>query len=143
MARKKRNGDDLAHDPERQETLAVRIAAEPNEATPSYYVNFAEVSIGAHEFAISFVRVPTKFNSALVEEAKTGPLKLEPAVQVIFAPSLMPGLIRALTSVKEQYEKQRGSGALFEVKIHLGGQSVSACHAAWSYPSWDGTRRWC
>jgi hypothetical protein len=88
--------------------LAVRIVTDPTDATPSYYVNYAEASFGPHEVSISFVKVPTKLNSAQLQEAKDAPLRLEPVVQVLFAPTLLPGIIRALNTIKDRYEEHQG-----------------------------------
>src|SRR5437867_1938549 len=88
--------------------LPVKISVEITENTPSFYVNYAEVSFAAHELALSLVRVPTKLSGTKADEAKTGVLRCESVVQVLFAPTLLPGLIRALTTTKESYEETIG-----------------------------------
>jgi hypothetical protein len=109
MVRKKARK--VAADPDAKpdgEQLSAKIFVEPSDDTPSFYVNFAEASFAAHEMALSFLRIPTKLSPAKVEEAKGGVLRYEPVAQVIFAPTLLPGLIRALTTIKDGYEKTFG-----------------------------------
>jgi hypothetical protein len=81
---------------------------DPTDEMAVYYANYAEASFAQHECLISFARVPTKMSIARSEEAKTGTIKLEPLVQVIIPPTLVPGLIRALSTVKEGYERLIG-----------------------------------
>jgi hypothetical protein len=70
----------------------VKIVVDPTDDTPSYYSNYAETAIAQHDLALNFVRVPTKISAARTEELKrSGELKLEPAVQVFFAPSHLVG----------------------------------------------------
>src|SRR5689334_21699050 len=88
--------------------LPVKIVVEITKNTPSFYVNYAEVNFAAHELALSLVRVPTKLSGTKAEESKTGILKCESLAQILFAPTLLPGLIRALNTTKEQYEKTMG-----------------------------------
>ena len=71
----------------------LKIVADPTDDTPSYYCNFVETVCSPHEMALNFVRVPTKLTAAQTEEAKGGTLNLEPAVQVFFAPTLLPALV--------------------------------------------------
>ena len=94
---------------ERPPTTSLRIVAGPTEDTPSYYCNFVETVCSPHEMALNFVRVPTKLTAAQTEEAKGGTLNLEPAVQVFFAPTLLPALVRALTALRENFERQFGA----------------------------------
>jgi len=98
-----------AREAEQGRPLAVRVVVDPTDDTPSYYVNYAEAAMAVHELALSFLRVPTKMGVARSEEIKTsGLIRMEPAVQVVFAPTLLPGLIRALTTIKGKYEEKFG-----------------------------------
>ena len=90
-------------------TTSLKIMADPTDDTPSYYCNFVETVCSPHEMALNFVRVPTKLTAAQTEEAKGGTLNLEPAVQVFFAPTLLPALVRALTVLRENFERQFGA----------------------------------
>lgn len=79
----------------------------PDDGTP-YYANYAEATFGTHECLISFGTVPTKLSAKKTEEAKSGSLHIDALVQVIIPPSLLPGLIRALITTKEGFEKSVG-----------------------------------
>jgi hypothetical protein len=86
--------------------VAITVALEPNGE--QFYANFAEVTTGQHEFQISFALVPTKPTAKGIEAMKTGVLSLDAMVQVMVPPTLIPGLIRALTTTKEQHEAMVG-----------------------------------
>jgi hypothetical protein len=101
--------------------LAVAIVVNPTDDTPSFYSNYAEVSFNQHEIRIFFVKTPTKLDSQRLEEAKSGRLVLDPMAQVLsgrlvldpmaqvlIAPTLLPGLIRALQVARDEYEKAFG-----------------------------------
>jgi hypothetical protein len=89
--------------------LPIKVAVEPTDDTPTYYANYAEVNLAAHEFALSFVRVPTKLGTGRTADVQeSGSLELEPVVQVLFAPTLLPGLVRALTTMRAAYEERFG-----------------------------------
>jgi hypothetical protein len=104
MARKKR-ARAAAIEPER---VPVRVLVDAVDESAVYYANYVECSFAPHECLLSFARVPAKLSVARTEEAKGGTLRLEPLVQIIVPPTLMPGLIRALTTTKEGYEKIMG-----------------------------------
>jgi hypothetical protein len=108
MARKKQSAPPA-------QSVRLRVAVEATESTPAYYANYLEVAISANEFALSAVRVPTKPNQAVIQ---SGELRLEPAVQLLIPPTVVPGLIRALTTQRNNYESQFGpikdTGALEE-----------------------------
>jgi hypothetical protein len=97
-------------DPQTPTFLAIRPTIEPVEDGPAYYVNFAEIAISTNEFTMLAARVPTKLSAQRLQEAKAqGTLTFNAEVQLIMPPTLIPGLIRALTVSKEQYEKQAGA----------------------------------
>jgi hypothetical protein len=87
------------------ERLPVRIVVDATDEGAVYYANYAEASVGQHEILILFARVPTKMSIARTEEAKSGTIKLEPLVQVAIPPTLLPSLIRALSTTKDGFEK--------------------------------------
>src|SRR5262245_40467595 len=96
--------------PSAPEAVPVTIVTTSTDDTPSYYCNFAETVYSAHEMAINFVRVPTKLTAMQVEEMTGGgKLNLEPNVQVFFPPTLLPGLVRALSVLRENFERQFGA----------------------------------
>jgi len=89
------------------DVLPVRIVVDPTEETPVYYANHAEVSLSPHEISVSFVRVPSKLSSSRTKDAQvSGSLTFEPTVQVVIPPTLLPGLIKAMTITKDQYEEK-------------------------------------
>lgn len=95
--------------PPTQESIDVRIVVDTSIDTPAYYVNHAEISVGEHDLTMTFVRLPAKPSRADIEEAKdSGELVIESEFQVIFPPTLLPGLIRALESTYQEYEARHG-----------------------------------
>ncbi len=85
--------------------LSVRIVVEADRDTPTYYVNHAEVAVGLHELAIWFARLPTKPSRDETEEAqRTGEIVVEPEFQILFPPTLLPGLIEALETTQKTFE---------------------------------------
>lgn len=73
------------------------------------YANHAEVGHSPHEFFILFTRLPGKVPSGRLESAKaTGELHIDAQVQVLIPPSLVGGLIKALTDQRDKYEKEFG-----------------------------------
>jgi hypothetical protein len=89
--------------------IAVRIVVEATQDTPAYYVNHAEVVLGMHELAIWFARLPTKPSREETEEARrSGEIVVDPEFQILFPPTMLPGLISALEQTKENYEAMFG-----------------------------------
>jgi hypothetical protein len=96
----------------------MRMDKESNEPKPlnialgyqgePLYSNYAEVSSALHEFQILFALVPTKPNAEQISEMRAGSLKLDAQVQILLPPTIIPGLIRALMTTKEQYEALAG-----------------------------------
>ena len=87
--------------------LAVRIVGEVPEGTPAYYANFIEISHTKWDFSLIASRFPAKFGGAKLAEARaTGILPVYAEVTINFPPTLMVGLIRALTTQKESFEKE-------------------------------------
>jgi len=107
MAKKKKQAAGAAPIP-RDGLVPVTVVIDPVDESAAYYANYAEVSLAQYDCILSFVRVPTKLSLARSEEAKSGTLKFEPLVQVILPPTLIPGLIRALMTTKEAFEKISG-----------------------------------
>jgi hypothetical protein len=85
--------------------LSLRLTA----ATPTHYVNHAEVTHTAHDFTLALARVPSRLPVAQISGPQSAaPLTLDAAVQLVIPPTLIPALIRVLSVQKEQYEKQFG-----------------------------------
>jgi hypothetical protein len=83
-------------------TISLEYTGEP------LYANFAEVSSAQHEFQIGFGLLPTKPNAEQMEQVNGGTMRLNALVQILLPPTLIPGLIKALTTTKEQYEAVLG-----------------------------------
>jgi hypothetical protein len=77
--------------------------------TPTYYVNHAEITSNPFEVTISFARFPSKFSPGASETiGTTGILEVEAELQVLIPPTLLPGLIRALTTQKATLDAMMG-----------------------------------
>jgi len=85
-----------------------RFSLEVSPATPVYYVNYAEVSFNSTEFGLAASRIPPKPPRSVIETIKDGVLTLPADVQLIIPVSIVPGLIKALETTAEQYEKHVG-----------------------------------
>lgn len=103
-ATKKRSGKSA-----KPEVLGVKIVLEASEDTPSYYVNYVEIIHSQHEFGLYAAQMPTKLSTDSLEAArKSGEIHVEPTLQLVVPPTLIPGLIRALETQKQSYEKEFG-----------------------------------
>ena len=109
MARRKRGtegGEASAPAPAIETKAALRAGPE----TPVYYVNYAEAAFTAHEFSLTAGRTPAKLTADQLEAARKGEvLTFDAEIQLIIPPTMVPGLIRALTITKDQYEKATGA----------------------------------
>jgi hypothetical protein len=89
------------------ESVAVRIAIEVLDGTPTYYANFIEIGHTKWDFSLIFAKLPPKPTAGKIAEMQaTGTLALPAETAINFPPTLMMGLIRALTIQKEAYEKE-------------------------------------
>ena len=85
------------------------VVVEVRPDTPTYYVNHAEVTNSPHDFAITFAQLPIKLTPEAVNIAKeTHKISLEPVVTTVVPATLVPGLIKALMTRRELYEKTFG-----------------------------------
>jgi hypothetical protein len=83
--------------------IALSYAGEP------IYSNYAEVSSAMHEFQILFALLPTKPKAEQIEQMVQGSaLNLDAQVQILLPPTVIPGLIKALTTTKDRYEALAG-----------------------------------
>jgi hypothetical protein len=96
--------------PPEVQSLAVKAQIEVPEGTPAFYTNFVEVSNSPWDFSLIFARLPAKPNLSKYEEIKaSGVLPITAEITINFPPTLMAGLIRALNTQKEIYEKMTGT----------------------------------
>jgi hypothetical protein len=92
------------------QTLAIRPVFEPSEDIATYYANHFEVGQTSHEFFILSGRIPGKISRAREQEiAESGVMVVEPEIQLLVAPTLMPGLIKALTTQLEKWHATHGT----------------------------------
>jgi hypothetical protein len=93
-------------------------AAAPSAPTPvkvfleyggePLYANYAEVSSAQHEFQLAFALAPTKPTAEQLEQVNGGTMRLPVLVQILLPPTIIPGLIKALITTKEQHEALLG-----------------------------------
>lgn len=96
--------------PPEPEQVEMRIVVDPSEAAPVHYVNYMEVANTTNDFSLLCVRLPPKISDEKRQQfMATKELHVEPDVVLTFPTSIVPGLIRALTTQKENYEKAIGS----------------------------------
>ena len=112
MARKGRARSEVASPPSpdapQEEPITARVVVEEGDASP-LYINFAEVSHSRHEFMMHCLQVPTKLTPTMREVIlSSGELRLSPILTLLMPPTLLPGLIKALTLQMEKYEQQCG-----------------------------------
>lgn len=89
-------------------TLNVMMVADPD--SPALFVNHFEIRSNLHEFSLLAKRMPTKLSPAEIESAQAdGHFIVEPDVQLIVPPTVMPSLISALTIALEGYEARYGA----------------------------------
>lgn len=89
--------------------LTASIKLDISSDTPSYYVNYMAVGHTKHDFTISVARVPsflTPDQEARVK--KESIFSMEAALQLVVPPTLIKGLIEALTKQINKYEKETG-----------------------------------
>jgi hypothetical protein len=88
--------------------ISVQTVLNIPDDLPVYYVNYMEVAHSLNEFGLFAVRTPVKPSSQQVEEAQqTGQMRLEPEFHLVLPPTVIPGLIGALTAQKDAYEQAR------------------------------------
>src|SRR5579872_3051843 len=80
----------------------IKISLEPSGEP--IYANYAEVSSAQHEFQITFALSPTKPTAEQFEQASAGHMIMPALVQILLPPTIIPALIKALISTKEQHE---------------------------------------
>ena len=87
----------------------IRVQFDPAVDSPITYANHIEVGHTQHEFALLAGRVPAKLSLGVKEQAQTtGELILEPEVQLVLPPSLIPSLIHALQTQLQAWQERFG-----------------------------------
>ena len=88
---------------------AINIALAPSKDTPMFYANFFEVARTTHDLTIYGARIPAKLADAEIEIAKdSGKIQLEPEFQIVISPTLAAGLVTALQSQIDKWNKDFG-----------------------------------
>ena len=89
--------------------LRLKVVVDPTEDTSAHYINHAEIHHSLNEFGMFVARVPPRLSAAKLEQAKqSGTVIVEPLLHLLFPPTMVPGLIRALTLQREAYETRFG-----------------------------------
>jgi hypothetical protein len=88
----------------------IRIVVDPDDSAPAFYVNYMEVANTANDFTLFGARLPAKVSEETKARIVTSnEFHVDADVLITFPVSLVPGLIRALTTQKEHYEKMTGA----------------------------------
>ena len=94
----------------KEEKLSIRFVVDDDDEVASIYVNFAEIAHSRHELTAFFAQLPGKLGPDTIATAReTGELHVKPTVKLTLPPTLARGLIRALSSQIDAYEKQYGA----------------------------------
>ena len=92
-----------------EKPLQASVTIIPGDA-PTFYVNHLEIGHTANDFSALAVRIPAKWPPDRIAEAKeTGAIAVEADVQLVFPPTVINGLIRALTTQKQKFEEDTGA----------------------------------
>jgi hypothetical protein len=74
--------------------------------TPSYYVNYIQVSNTQYDFSLSVARIGSPLSEEQFERIKKGePLLMDAILQIIMPPAVAEGLIKALTEQQQKYQE--------------------------------------
>jgi hypothetical protein len=98
-----------AKDTVTEQEVSGRIVIDVPEDLGAYYVSHAEISHNKHDFTILCGKLPAKLSPEQLAIAKSsGEVHIETLVQLIVPPTMIAGLIYALTEQKRKYEKETG-----------------------------------
>lgn len=94
-------------------TAATSAMVKPQFSTPSdlpnYYVNHIEINVSKYEFALTAGRLPARMTDEQKQDIEENMrLLVEPTLQLLIPPNLINGLIKALNTQKDMYEKHFG-----------------------------------
>jgi len=85
--------------------IETRVVVDTVDDGLTFYANYAEIACSENEFALIGARVPTKPSPEQMNQAKsTGELVVEAELQILFPPTVIPGLIDALKDQMQKYE---------------------------------------
>jgi hypothetical protein len=89
--------------------LTAKVVLDVPPGLEPEYVNHIEVGRSRYDFFVLCGRLPTKPGSDFIERVRaTGEAHIDATAQLLIPVNAMPGLIRALTTQKEAYEKEHG-----------------------------------
>ena len=89
--------------------ISIKAVVDLSEEAPVFYVNYAELTHTSHEFSLVGIRMPSKPTEAQIESiAENGELRVSGLFQILLPPTMIPGLIRALTAQRNAYEARFG-----------------------------------
>jgi uncharacterized protein DUF3467 len=89
--------------------VRVQPRLDPTPETPFYYSNYMSVTHTEYEFTLNVGRIPANLTTEQIEAVKKGqPVSLEPILQLLVPPSVIKGLISALTDQVKTYEERFG-----------------------------------
>jgi hypothetical protein len=88
------------------QTVTISFDLTPPKDTKPTYANFIEVTQTAHDFTLTGAQLPVKLSQEQIMEASRGQaVPIEAGFQITLPASLLIGLIDALISQKEMYER--------------------------------------
>jgi hypothetical protein len=92
--------------PNTSQSVTVTFVLTPPKGTKPTYTNFIEVVQTAHDFTLTGAQLPVKLSQEQIRVASEGQaVPIEADFQITFPVSILVGLIDALMSQKETYEK--------------------------------------
>jgi hypothetical protein len=96
----------------------VQVLVAPDANTPHYYFNFVEISHSLHDFTLNVARIPSKLTREQNDQMKAGEaVAVEPTLQLVMSPSMLPALISALQVQRQAYESGFGPITTGEVEV--------------------------
>jgi hypothetical protein len=88
---------------------AVKVVMGFGSDVPSYYVNHAEISNSPHDFTLTVGKASGRFTPTQQEAAlESGQIAVEPMLQLVLPPTLIPALITALETQRATFESNYG-----------------------------------
>jgi hypothetical protein len=84
----------------------VRMPIEAKGSAPSYYVNHAEINFTPFEMAITFAKLPPRFDDEENKRLANGqPVTIPAEVQILLPVNFVSALIDAIISIKADFDK--------------------------------------
>jgi hypothetical protein len=105
--------------------IPIKVVLDPGEHTSTYYANHFEVARGRHELTVIAGRLVGKISRERMREATDSrELLVDPEFQMLVAPSLVPGLIKALQTQLDMWTKEHGTSNAKEAPNERRGRSL-------------------